>query len=297
MTRILFTGANGFLVRNILPHLSNYSISTLSQGGKHSYLCNLATEEPNFNSPFDVVFHAAGKAHMVPGSDSEKQAFFDVNVQGTKNLCKALEKIGVPKQFIFISTVAVYGVDSGVDITEEHPLSGVTPYAMSKIEAENFLIAWCRQHHVQLVILRPGLISGENAPGNLGAMARGIKSFKYASIGGGKACKSIVMAEDFATLIPLLEKIDFGIYNVCSDYAPTFKEIEDVIAKYYKRPIISIPLWAIKPMAKVGDMFGPGFIFNSLKLNKITSSLTFSNEKIKADTGWKPTDVISNLKF
>lgn len=44
-----------------------------------------------------------------------------MNLQGTKNLCTALEQSGIPKSFIFISTVAVYGCDSGENITEEYP--------------------------------------------------------------------------------------------------------------------------------------------------------------------------------
>ena len=45
------------------------------------------------------------------------------------NLCKALEKAGIPKALVFISTVAVYGCEYGDLITEEYPLDGTTPYA------------------------------------------------------------------------------------------------------------------------------------------------------------------------
>ena len=76
---------------------------------------------------------------MTPKTKAEKQAFFDVNLQGTKNLCAALERRGVPRAFIFISTVAVYGCEYGEEITEEYPLGGKTPYAMSKRLAEEFL--------------------------------------------------------------------------------------------------------------------------------------------------------------
>ena len=60
-----------------------------------------------FRERYDVVFHAAGKAHSIPKTEAEKQAFFDVNLQGTKNLYAALEKAGIPTAFIFVSSVAV----------------------------------------------------------------------------------------------------------------------------------------------------------------------------------------------
>lgn len=113
-----------------------------------------------------------------------------MNLQGTKNLCAALEKSGIPQAFIFISTVAVYGCEFGSNITEKHPLNGDTPYALSKIQAEEFLTEWCNKHGVILSIIRPSLIAGPNPPGNLGAMIKGIKTGRYLSIGGGKARKA-----------------------------------------------------------------------------------------------------------
>lgn len=104
-------------------------------------------------------------------------------------MCTALEQSGIPKAFIFISSVAVYGCDSGENITEEHSLDGTTPYALSKIKAEKYLEGWCIMHNVKLSILRPSLIAGPNPPGNLGAMIRGIRNGKYLSIAGEKPGK------------------------------------------------------------------------------------------------------------
>lgn len=56
-------------------------------------------------------------------------------------------------------------------------------------------------------IIRPSLIAGVNAPGNLGAMVRGIKTGRYLSINHGKAKKSVLMAEDIARLIPKLAEV------------------------------------------------------------------------------------------
>ena len=167
---------------------------------KDDYTVNIAKEIPELYERYDIILHAAGKAHSIPRSEVEKQAFFDVNLQGTKNLCTALEKAGVPKAFIFISTVAVYGCDYGENIAEGHPLNGDTPYAMSKRFAEEYLQEWCYEHNVILGIIRPSLIAGPNPPGNLGAMIHGIRSGKYLSITGSQARKSVLMVQDLSLI-------------------------------------------------------------------------------------------------
>lgn len=108
--KLLFTGASGFLgngIRSLLDRM--YTVATVGLLSQNDYTVNIANEIPELHERYDIILHAAGKAHSVPRSEAEKQMFFDVNLQGTKNLCAALEKVGVPRVFIFISTVAVYG--------------------------------------------------------------------------------------------------------------------------------------------------------------------------------------------
>lgn len=296
--KLLFTGASGFLGQNIRPILANnYEITTIGLTKEDTYTVNMANKIPVLTERYDVVLHAAGKAHVVPKTEAEKQSFYNVNLQGTKNLCKALEMSGIPQSFIFISTVAVYGCEYGNNITENHPLNGDTPYALSKMQAEEFLTEWCSKHGVILSIIRPSLIAGPNPPGNLGAMIKGIKTGRYLSIGGGKARKSVLMVEDIARLVPLLVEKG-GIYNVCDDEQPSFRQLENVICTQLgKRLPLSIPYWMAKCMAIVGDCLGKKAPINSLKLKKITESLTFSNEKVKRELGWKPTPVLENFKI
>ena len=301
MEKLLFTGASGFLGYNTMPLLVKQyeTVHTMGLTDADDIKVNLAKEVPPINTHYDVVLHACGKAHVVPRTEAEKQAFFDVNYQGTVNLCAALEKVGVPKSLVFISTVAVYGCESGELITEEHPLNGEIPYAKSKIMAEEYLTQWCEKNGVVLGILRPSLLAGKNAPGNLGAMVNGIKKGFYMNIstgmrGGGKIKKSILMAEDIAHLLPLVAEKG-GIYNVCDTYHPTFNEISESVAKQLgKRKPLSIPYWMAVCMAKVGDLLGSKAPINSLKLKKITETLTFSNEKARKELGWEPIDVLTN---
>lgn len=296
--KLLFTGASGFLGKNVKPILDkNYEVKTLGLTDTDDIVSNLALEVPTLSESFEIVFHAAGKAHSVPKTESEKQAFFDVNYQGTVNLCKALEQNTLPKAFVFVSTVAVYGLEFGENITEAHPLNGDTPYALSKIQAEQYLTEWCAKNNVTLGIIRPSLIAGPNAPGNLGAMVAGIKTGKYFSIGDGTARKSVLMVQDVAALIPLLVEKG-GEYNVCDDVQPSFRELETIISNQLgKKKPKSIPFFIAKAMALIGDLLGPKVPINSLKLKKITESLTFSNAKAKKELGWKPLSVLKNYKI
>lgn len=297
MDKLLFTGGTGFLGKNVMPLLEKqYEVTTCGITPDDMIKANLAKEAPELDKHYDVVLHACGKAHVVPKTEAEKQAFFDVNYQGTLNLCAALEKVGVPKAIVFISTVAVYGCEFGELITEEHPLNGETPYAKSKIMAEEYLTDWCKKNNVVLGILRPSLLAGKNAPGNLGAMVNGIRKGFYMNIAGGKVVKSILMAEDIARILPLLVEKG-GVYNVCDTYQPTFGQISESVAKQLgKRKPLNIPYWMAWCMAKVGDLLGSKAPINSYKLDKMTMSLTFSNEKARRVLGWEPLDVLENYK-
>lgn len=298
MEKLLFTGGTGFLGKNAMPILKqSYEVTTCGITPNDMIKANFVTEVPNLSEKYDIVLHACGKAHVVPKTEAEKQAFFDVNYTGTKHLCEALEKVGVPKALVFISTVAVYGCDFGEMITEEHPLNGYTPYAKSKIMAEEYLMKWCKKNNVVLGILRPSLLAGKGAPGNLGAMVNGVSKGFYMNIAGGKVVKSILMAEDIARIIPSLKKKG-GIYNVCDTRQPSFGELSLSVAKQLgKGKPINIPYWMAWCMAKVGDLLGNKAPINSYKLEKMTKSLTFSNEKARKELGWEPLDVLDNYKI
>jgi nucleoside-diphosphate-sugar epimerase len=295
---LLFTGASGFLGTNLNSILAQtYKIKTLGLNINDNYLINISKEIPQLKEKYDVILHAAGKAHSIPKTNFEKQEFFKVNLQGTKNLCTALEKVGIPKSFIFISTVAVYGCECGENINEETPLNGTSPYALSKRMAEEYLIKWCKKNNVILSILRPSLIAGPNPPGNLGAMINAIKTGKYFSIAGGKARKSILMVQDIANLVPLLIEKG-GIYNVCDSTQPSFHELEKLIASQLgKSKPISIPYSFARILAFIGNCLGKRAPINSIKLDKITKWHTCSNEKARNELGWEPLNVLENLKI
>lgn len=298
MEKLLFTGGTGFLGRNIKPILDRmYDVTTIGIMEADMIKSNFVLDAPSLPTQYDIVLHAAGKAHVNPKTEAERKSFYDVNLTGTIHLCEALERSGVPRAFVFISTLSVYGDEPGtMDTEDSRPLVGSSPYADSKIKAEAYLAEWCKKNNVILGILRPSLLAGKGAPGNLGAMVNGIKSGAYLSIAGGKARKSVLMADDIANLVPLVAAKG-GVYNVCDDHNPSFGELEATIAKQLgKRKPLSIPYWMAKCLALVGDVFS-SFPINSQRLKKIVTSDTWSNEKAKRELGWQPMDVLKNYKI
>jgi nucleoside-diphosphate-sugar epimerase len=289
---ILVTGASGFLGKYIIDNLNSYNVKTLSRSNCNHNI-ELQSCIPQFVENFDIVIHAAGKAHSVPKNHLENDTFFDVNVKGTQNLLHGVELSGaLPKSFIFISSVAVYGVDQGINIDEKAPLLAKDPYGLSKIQAEQIVLDWCQKNNVICTILRLPLIVGENPPGNLGAMIKGINKSYYFNIAGGLARKSMVLAEDVANII-INASEKGGVYNLTDGFHPNFYELSNAIAKENRksRPF-NMPIIIAKSISLFGDVVGSKFPLNSNKLKKITSDLTFDDSRAREVLGWQPSNVI-----
>lgn len=295
MITYLVTGASGFLGKAILYELSLHNARSVTIGRQSSndILCDLASEVPILNvNIVDCVIHAAGKAHSIPKTPAEDQEFFDVNLLGTNNFLKALESLErLPTSFVFISSVAVYGCEQGTNIHEKTPLLACDPYGLSKIKTEQLVKNWCHENNVICTILRLPLLIGKNPPGNLGLILDGIKKGYYFNIDGGKAKKSMVLAEDVPKFISKIMNIG-GTYNLTDGWHPTFKDLSQAIGKHR---IFNCPLIIAKLLGYIGDHLGAKAPINSKKVIKITSDLTFDDRKARV-FGWDPQNVLEYLK-
>lgn len=292
---IILTGHSGFLGTVIKKSLKSELLQTV--GRKNSDItCDLAVDIPQiFDS--DIIIHVAGKAHFSPLTDDEKKLFFDINLKGTENLLKGLELHGFPKKFVFISSVSVYGKDFGIGIDENTYLGAIDPYGISKVEAERIILDWCTKHHVVCTILRLPLIIGPNPPGNLKAMIKGIQKGYYFNIAGGRAKKSMVLAEDVAKCILRVAEIG-GIYNLTDGYHPSFEELSNHISvQLGKGKPMNVPLWLARIIAKFGNILGNKSPLNTNKFKKITLDLTFDDTKAREAFGWNPTPVLEGFKI
>jgi nucleoside-diphosphate-sugar epimerase len=121
----------------------------------------------------DVVVHLAARVHVMRDVASDPLADFrKVNVEGTINLARQAVRAGV-KRFVFISSIGVNGAETfdSSFVTNEKPAPH-SSYAISKHEAEVGLQALALESDMEVVIIRPPLCYGPNAPGNFGALMR-----------------------------------------------------------------------------------------------------------------------------
>ncbi len=279
---ILLTGASGFLGTAIAENFfsSGNSVLTLGRSANSVIQCDLSKEIPSFNNRIDLIIHAAGLAHKVPKTEAEKQAFYDVNVKGTLNFLEGLRQSGTkPKQFLFISSIAVYGEGMGeypYPQKEEAEKLELSVYGWSKWEAENLVREWCEKEGVNALIWRLPLIVGENAPGNLGAIEKAIKRGYYFRIGNSyQRFRYYVDVQELCDRVLALDGSESGTFNIITGQK-SYGHFEDELAEKYNKKIKSLPMWLVKWAAKVGD-FIPGFPLNTYRFKKLESSLTFPN--------------------
>ncbi|MDZ4715787.1 MAG: NAD-dependent epimerase/dehydratase family protein [Cytophagales bacterium] len=290
----LLTGASGFLGSLIRTHLAKtHEVVTLGRSRKNRYAVDLGLEVPKFEEVYDLVIHAAGRAHSIPGTRREVEAFYRDNLRGSENLLKGLERVPkLPREVVFISSVSVYGKESGEMISEDCPLLGTTPYAVTKIQAESLISRWCDERKIKWSILRLPLVAGRNAPGNLGDMITMLRRRVYIGIGDGASRKSIVLGEDVANYIPAVAKIG-GTYNLTDGYHPTVYELEHSLSRMLDRADpFRIPASYIRLAAKIGDQFGGKFPLTTAKMNKLTTTLTYSDAKARQFAGWTSQSVV-----
>jgi nucleoside-diphosphate-sugar epimerase len=107
----LITGSSGFLGSNFKTILGNKGLILTCPPRE-----NIASELKNV-SQLELLIHCAGKAHSTKVSLKEEKAFFDSNVELTKRLTSIISENAIRvNTFVFISTVAVYGIEEGNQI-------------------------------------------------------------------------------------------------------------------------------------------------------------------------------------
>jgi UDP-glucose 4-epimerase len=114
----------------------------------------------------EVVMHFAALA-SVPDSIADPEAYYRVNVAGTKSVLDAMRTAGVSK-ILFSSTAATYGFHTAMPLREDSPQTPETPYGTTKLAAEWLIKDYARAYGMSYVILRYFNASGADPDGEFG---------------------------------------------------------------------------------------------------------------------------------
>ena len=174
-SKILITGADGFIGSHLVECVlkKGFSVKAFclynSQGG-WGWLDTLPNEIKSnievylgdvrdYQSVLDAVkgcdyiFHLASLI-AIPYSYKAPQSYIDTNITGTLNVLNAAKFLEVEK-IIHTSTSETYGTAQYVPIDEKHPLVGQSPYAATKIGADQLALSYWRSFSIPVTILRP----------------------------------------------------------------------------------------------------------------------------------------------
>lgn len=282
--KILITGINGFVGRNLQPYLAkDFDIKGISRKGRPDSLTYKAFLEENI--AYDAMIHLAGKAHDLKNTANDDE-YYEVNYELTKRLYDQFLQSEAEK-FIYISSVkAVADTVVGV-LTEEAVPNPVTAYGKSKLMAENYILANLPADK-QVYILRPCMIHGPGNKGNLnllyGIVTKGIPY----PLGAFKNVRSFLSVENLCFVINELlvqKNISSGVYQVADDLALSTNKVIELIGDSLgtKSRIWNVPCAWVTMAARLGNHLR--LPLNTHRLQKLTESYVVGNAKIKHAIG------------
>lgn len=172
---ILVTGAEGFIGSHLVEELvkENHKVRALCLYNSFADIGWLQNLDPSIQSNIEVVFgdirdydsinnaikgvdavfHLAALI-AIPYSYIAPRSYIDTNILGTLNLLKASLENNL-EQVIHTSSSEVYGTAQEIPITEKHPLVGQSPYAASKIAADQIAHSFFCSYNLPVSIVRP----------------------------------------------------------------------------------------------------------------------------------------------
>ena len=236
---ILVTGGAGFIGSNlvdrlvlqknnvtVLDNLFTGKLENIDSFSDINFINGSVTDSSLVNelvSKADVVFHLASRNIMLSTENPKED--FQVNVVGTLNVLLAAKKYNVEK-IIFSSSASVYGNPLNFPIQEETSLRPLSPYAASKISAENYCMAFYESFEVPVTILRFSNVYGaKQEPGNkyCGVIAKFFdcinNNFPLRIFGDGEQTRDFTHIEDTieAAIIAAVSPKAVGeVYNISS---------------------------------------------------------------------------------
>ena len=237
--RLLLTGATGFIGSSFYSSYHNkFEVEAFSF---QKDLDTLAIHH------IDTIVHLSALVHQMDGASEE--AYNEVNVIKTLALAKKAKEAGV-KQFIFMSSVKVYGEESDTPYSEITPCHPKDPYGESKLEAENGLFA-LQDDTFKISIIRTPVVYGEGVKANILKLIGLTDKYTYLPFGGITNRRSMVYVGNLTHLISeVIIQRKVGIF-VASDNQPiSTTELIILIAKALGKKEVLFSSFLLKQLLK-----------------------------------------------
>lgn len=297
MTMVV-TGANGFVGRAVLHRLSEMDAGTVrvavrrreaAQGllpGADVYAVgDLSgdTEWRNALTGVDTVIHLAARVHLLHDDAADQVAAYTrVNVDATRRLAQQAADNGV-RRVVFLSTLKVHGEEG--HFRESDMSDPFDPYARSKWAAELELQRIARETGLEVTVIRPPLVHGPGARGNLRTLIRAIDRGIPLPLGSVDNRRSLVGVDNLADLIVrcVSNPAAAGETFLVSDGADvSTPELIRGLASAMRRPVrlVHVPPAILLNAAR---MVGKG-----AAARRLLGSLTVDIAKARTMLGWTP---------
>ena len=184
----------------------------------------------------DSVFHLAAIA-SVPYSVEHPEATFEININGTTSVLESSSRSSVEK-VVYVSSSAVYGDPKYLPVDESHPLSPISPYAESKLKAEQLCKEYQESCGLRAVILRPFNVYGPRQTSNqyAGVIIRFIERLREGRppiiYGDGLQTRDFIYVEDAVRALILAsqnEEAAGRIFNVASGLPTSISQLAQLL--------------------------------------------------------------------
>ena len=284
MDTILVTGSSGFIGQKLINILKG-DIKILSRNNNQNFNTIVCDFEKNIipsNSldNIETVFHLAGFAHDARDTGKISDIYYKVNVSATVQLANLAVKSNV-KKFVFVSSVKAGGApDFKVCASEKDQGDPEGVYGKTKREAELKLLKIGKESGMHVSIIRPSLVYGPNAKGNLQLMLSGIKKGWFPPLPETGNKRSMIHVDDLVRAILLVADDDCanGEIFIATDGTPhSSRDIYNAMCNVLSKPI---PKWSIpKGLFNMVSLVNPRIKY---KLNKLLGDECYSSAKLEA---------------
>lgn len=215
---------------------------------------------------------------------SPTSCYYDVNVQGTRNVLDAMDQKGI-KNIIFTSSVAVFGLNKN-NPDESHPVDPFNHYGKSKWQAEEVLREWFHKDskNRSLTIIRPTVIFGERNRGNVYNLLKQIASGRFMMVGNGQNKKSMAYVGNIVAFIQYLiktQKLGYRLYNYIDKPDTNMNELVQQVEKSLnkKLPAVRLPYWlgytGGLSFDLLGKITGKKFSVSAVRVKKFCATTQF----------------------